>query len=40
MDQGGFDWACMHSMGSHVNRVGCLFGLQNIPWICRISEYG
>ncbi|CBN79046.1 possible NAD/NADP octopine/nopaline dehydrogenase [Ectocarpus siliculosus] len=38
--QGGFDWACVHSMGSHVNRVGCLFGLQNIPWICRINEYG
>lgn len=38
--QGGFDWACMHAMGANVNRIGCLFGLQNIPWICRIDEYG
>lgn len=38
--QGGFDWACMHAMGSHMNRVGVLFGLQNIPWICRIDQYG
>ncbi|KAG5183184.1 NAD/NADP octopine/nopaline dehydrogenase [Tribonema minus] len=39
--QGGFDWAAAHAFGEeHMARVGVLFGLQNIPWICKIKEYG
>ncbi|CAM9483320.1 unnamed protein product [Choristocarpus tenellus] len=38
--QGGFDWAAVHALGPHMKRIGVLFGLQNIPWICRIDTYG
>lgn len=38
--QGGFDWAARHALGSRGNDIGVLFGLQNIPWICKIKKYG
>eukprot|EP00744_Colponema_vietnamica_P004143 GILI01006227.1.p1 GENE.GILI01006227.1~~GILI01006227.1.p1 ORF type:complete len:432 (-),score=117.45 GILI01006227.1:54-1286(-) len=38
--QGGFDWAVKAAFGPRINRLGCVFGLQNIPWICKIVEYG
>ncbi|CAM9401305.1 unnamed protein product [Phaeothamnion confervicola] len=39
--QGGFDWAASHAFGEELfANIGCLFGLQNIPWICKIKKYG
>lgn len=41
--QGGFDWAVINALGGH-ERVReldvTIFGLQNIPWICKAVEYG
>ncbi len=39
--QGGFDWAVKHAFGpERFKRIGVMFGLQNIPWICKASQYG
>ncbi|CAM9481053.1 unnamed protein product [Heterosigma akashiwo] len=39
--QGGFDWAAKHAFGPELfQHVGVLFGLQNIPWICKCTKYG
>jgi opine dehydrogenase len=39
--QGGFDWAVSHALGEqHMARISTVFGLQNIPWICKITTYG
>lgn len=41
--QGGFDWAVIDALGGY-DRVKeldvTIFGLQNIPWICKAVEYG
>ncbi|CEL95619.1 unnamed protein product [Vitrella brassicaformis CCMP3155] len=37
--QGGFDWAARAAIGD-LTRVEALFGLQNIPWICKKTVYG
>ncbi|KAM3577292.1 hypothetical protein VYU27_000724 [Nannochloropsis oceanica] len=39
--QGGFDWAVKHAFGpERFKRIGVMFGLQNIPWICKATKYG
>lgn len=38
--QGGFDWAAKKALGGRLNELSMLFGLQNIPWICKAYEYG
>jgi len=38
--QGGFDWAAKHAFGESFKNIGVLFGLQNIPWICKITALG
>lgn len=38
--QGGFDWAVKHSMGKYFSQVAVVFGMQNIPWICKMTTYG
>uniref|UniRef100_M4BL49 Opine dehydrogenase domain-containing protein n=1 Tax=Hyaloperonospora arabidopsidis (strain Emoy2) TaxID=559515 RepID=M4BL49_HYAAE len=39
--QGGFDWAVQKALGEErLANVDLLFGLQNIPWICKVTEYG
>jgi hypothetical protein len=38
--QGGFDWAAKAAFGTKFDELGVLFGLQNIPWICKITTYG
>jgi len=39
--QGGFDMAATNALGKNINsKIGTLFGLQNIPWICKIKKYG
>jgi hypothetical protein len=38
--QGGFDWACKSIFGPRFNDLGGIFGMQNIPWICKITHYG
>ncbi|TFJ86461.1 hypothetical protein NSK_002118 [Nannochloropsis salina CCMP1776] len=39
--QGGFDWAVKHAFGTEkIKRIGVMFGLQNIPWICKAVKYG
>ncbi|KAF1329785.1 Octopine dehydrogenase, partial [Globisporangium splendens] len=38
--QGGFDWAAKKALGDKLADVELLFGLQNIPWICKAYEYG
>lgn len=38
--QGGFDWAAQAALGSRVGALRAMFGLQNIPWICKAPVYG
>ncbi|KAF8820340.1 naD/naDP octopine/nopaline dehydrogenase, alpha-helical domain-containing protein [Cardiosporidium cionae] len=38
--QGGFDWAVLRALDGDLSRVHAIFGIQNIPWLCRIREYG
>ena len=39
--QGGFDWIVRGSLGSKaMENVAAIFGLQNIPWICKTTVYG
>lgn len=39
--QGGFDWMANHVLGSKIKSHNItLFGLQNIPSICKIRQYG
>ncbi|CAM9320232.1 unnamed protein product, partial [Chrysoparadoxa australica] len=38
--QGGFDWAATHAFGKNFKKVKVLFGLLNIPWICKTTKYG
>ncbi|CAH0514760.1 unnamed protein product [Peronospora belbahrii] len=39
--QGGFDWASRKALGEEkLAIVDLLFGLQNIPWICKSTKYG
>lgn len=39
--QGGFDWAAKKALGEDgLADLDLLFGLQNIPWICKAYEYG
>eukprot|EP00920_Eleutheroschizon_duboscqi_P020129 GHVT01047960.1.p1 GENE.GHVT01047960.1~~GHVT01047960.1.p1 ORF type:complete len:425 (+),score=60.73 GHVT01047960.1:886-2160(+) len=39
--QGGFDWAVKRHLGHQVlANVDAIFGLQNIPWLCRTLTYG
>mmetsp|Transcript_16200 Transcript_16200/g.32315 ORF Transcript_16200/g.32315 Transcript_16200/m.32315 type:complete len:433 (+) Transcript_16200:184-1482(+) len=38
--QGAFDWIATEALGSSMSKVKAIFGLQNIPWICKITEYG
>eukprot|EP00921_Rhytidocystis_pertsovi_P007906 GHVQ01013082.1.p1 GENE.GHVQ01013082.1~~GHVQ01013082.1.p1 ORF type:complete len:472 (+),score=53.05 GHVQ01013082.1:484-1899(+) len=38
--QGGFDWAATEAFRGDWSRLDALFGFQNIPWLCRTSEYG
>ncbi|KAJ0404502.1 hypothetical protein ATCC90586_007759 [Pythium insidiosum] len=39
--QGGFDWAAKKALGEEkLAELDLLFGLQNIPWICKAYEYG
>ncbi|RQM12639.1 hypothetical protein B5M09_003273 [Aphanomyces astaci] len=39
--QGGFDWAAKRALGSvALDSLHLLFGLQNIPWICKATSYG
>lgn len=38
--QGGFDWAAQQSFSQDFSSLAALFGLQNIPWLCRTTEYG
>lgn len=38
--QGGFDWAARAALGPRVGAVRAVFGLQNIPWICKAPVYG
>jgi hypothetical protein len=37
--RGGFDW-CARDVPSIEERSAVLFGLQTLPWACRIQEYG
>jgi opine dehydrogenase len=37
--QGGFDWAAQGALGMQgLSRLNCLWGLQNIPWICNLKN--
>lgn len=38
--QGGFDWLAHSAFHGNLSQIGGLFGLQNIPWLCRIKHYG
>jgi len=38
--QGGFDWAAQWAFGANFNKVDVIFGMQNIPWICKTTTYG
>mmetsp|Transcript_18861 Transcript_18861/g.24307 ORF Transcript_18861/g.24307 Transcript_18861/m.24307 type:complete len:438 (-) Transcript_18861:281-1594(-) len=38
--QGGFDWAAKNAFGELFGNIGVLFGLQNIPWICKMTKLG
>jgi len=38
--QGGFDWAARKAYGDKLKELHCIFGLFNIPWLCRTIEYG
>ncbi|EQC33618.1 hypothetical protein SDRG_08723 [Saprolegnia diclina VS20] len=39
--QGGFDWAAKRALGATtLESLSMLFGLQNIPWICKATTYG
>jgi hypothetical protein len=39
--QGGFDWIVRDALGSeHLHKAKAIFGLQNIPWICKLTTYG
>lgn len=38
--QGGFDWAAKKALGENLQSLDLLFGLQNIPWICKATKYG
>eukprot|EP01027_Heterolobosea_sp_BB2_P020411 GEZU01029125.1.p1 GENE.GEZU01029125.1~~GEZU01029125.1.p1 ORF type:complete len:416 (-),score=164.39 GEZU01029125.1:1542-2789(-) len=40
--QGGFDWAARDAIGEQRIKDGniLIFGLQNIPWICKATVYG
>ncbi|ESS33856.1 NAD/NADP octopine/nopaline dehydrogenase, alpha-helical domain-containing protein [Toxoplasma gondii VEG] len=40
--QGGFDWAMLKAFEAEDCRknLGCYFALQNLPWLCRIIQYG
>jgi len=38
--QGGFDWAVFHVFGQRIHELRSVFGLLNIPWICKITKYG
>jgi len=38
--QGGFDWIATDALGDRMANVKALFGLQNIPWICKMTTYG
>jgi hypothetical protein len=37
--RGGFDW-CARDVFDNGERSAVLFGLQTLPWACRIQEYG
>lgn len=37
--QGGFDWVARKYL-SNLPSLDGIFGLQNIPWICKATEYG
>jgi len=39
--QGGFDWIARDALGPEgMAKVKAIFGLQNIPWICKTTHYG
>lgn len=38
--QGGFDWAVKKCFKDKLDSLNLLFGLQNIPWICKATKYG
>jgi len=39
--QGGFDWIAKDAIGpSGMDKIKGVFGLQNIPWICKCTTYG
>lgn len=39
--QGGFNWACEEVFGSRLKKENItVFGLFNIPWIVKATEYG
>ena len=38
--QGGFDWMARDQLAAAGKGDVTVFALQNIPWICRIAEYG
>ena len=39
--QGGFDWMCKSVFGKRLeNENISIFGLYNIPWICKATHYG
>jgi hypothetical protein len=37
--RGGFYWGARHALGDKKDRV-TIFGLQTLPWACRIQQYG
>jgi hypothetical protein len=37
--RGGFYWGARHTLGDKKDRV-TIFGLQTLPWACRIQQYG
>ncbi|KRX04703.1 6-phosphogluconate dehydrogenase, C-terminal-like [Pseudocohnilembus persalinus] len=39
--QGGFDWMAKSVLGDRIQKENItVFGLLNIPWLCKIKEYG
>jgi len=38
--QGGFDWIALDTLGERLLSKITLFGMQNIPWICKVTKYG
>ena len=38
--RGGFDYAAMSALAEHGREDVRLFGLQTLPWACRIDQYG